>query len=451
MKFLSYIQKTLNELKIIKFTNIQEKVIPLLLKEKNVIAISQTGSGKTLAYLLAILEKLDLNNQQVQAIIISPTRELATQINNVLNYFKKNESKLKTNLLIGGSDFKRQLRQLQNNLGQIIIATPNRLLSIFKTGINWNLSKYLKYVVYDEVDMFIDQSFLNEFIKLRNRFTKIKPIEIALSATLHNDVIVKLKKFIDKPCIVNTIEKSIWVNEKIKHYLVTNKSNDKYDSLEAIIKQIRPYLCLIFVNKYQNINEIQRWFTNHKINTISLYGKLPSSVRKQNFKQINSLKVTYVITTDLASRGIDIDGVSHVISWNLPKDDIWYIHRSGRTSRSIYTGESYVMYDESDELQLKRLQKKGIVWIPLKVNKTGNLIKHTIIYKNNIDHKIKDAITSKKIKKIKNEILNSKVQPNYKKKVKLKLKKIHQKMKRQIIEKKVKKILIKKYRTSNKN
>ncbi|WP_027124138.1 DEAD/DEAH box helicase [Mycoplasmoides pirum] len=443
MNFQIYIQSTLNEMGIKKLTPIQEKVIPLLLKNKNVIAISQTGTGKTLAYLLPILEKINLNINEIQAIIISPTRELATQIKNVLSNFSKYDSRLKTHLLAGGYNSNDTKNKIEKNTGQILVATPHKLLDLLKKGLN--LYKFLKYIVYDEADMFIDNSFLNEYIQLRKRLQNYHATEIVLSATLHQDVISKFKKIIDNPNIIN-VTKSIWVNEKVKHFLVTSKSNNKFDNLEVIINQIKPYLCLIFVNNYKDIEFIQQWFTNHGIQTIALHGKLLPSERKQAFKKINSLKATYVITTDLASRGIDIDGVSHVISWNLPQDDIWYIHRSGRTSRSKYLGESYVMYDFKDEFQLKRLSKKGIIWIPLKINKQNELVRHTIAYKSTQNKNHHNEQYSKLIKKIHNQSKNKKVQPNHKKKVKIKVHKIKQKIKRAVIDKKVKENLIKKYK-----
>lgn len=448
MEFKSYIQATLRDLKIEKFTPIQERVLPLLLDQKNVIAISQTGTGKTLAFILAILEKIDLDVNQVQAIIVSPTRELATQINNVLQGFQKHDPRLKTHLLVGGSDFKRQMKKIETAFGQIVVATPNRLLTVLKSGVNWNLAKYLKYIVYDEVDMFIDDSFWNEFSKLKNRLIKTNATEAVFSATLHQQLIDKIRKVIKNTTVINTSQ-SIWVNPKIKHFLVTSRANNKFDNLEAIVNQIKPYICLIFVNKYQDIEPIAQWFANKEIKTILLHGKLLPSARRQAFKNINNLRTTYVITTDLASRGLDIDGVSHVISWNLPQDDIWYIHRSGRTSRSKYTGESYVMYDQKDEAQLKRLQNKGIIWIPLKLNKANELIRHTVVFKNQKTSKNLSPHLLKEVKRLTQGSKKQKVQPNHKKKIKEKLHKIYQKAKREAIEKKVKSNLVKGYKKQN--
>lgn len=445
MKWKDFIEKTLVDLKINKLTLIQEKVIPLLLKNKNTIGVSQTGTGKTLAYLLPILQRIDLNVANPQSIIISPTRELAHQIFHVINYFIKNQKQLVCHLLVGGTNYDDQLKQLKKHHGHILIATPQRFLATLKSGFNWNFSN-LKFVIYDEVDMLIDSGFLADVVKLKASFNKFNVTEAAFSATLHQTLADQVKRIINHAEIVNVTD-SIWVHQKVEHYLITNKTNNKFDSLQAIIKTIKPYLCLIFVNNYKHIDEIQKWFKNQGIDATILHGNLSSQERKQAYKKITNLQTTYAITTDLASRGLDIDGVSHIISWNLPTDDIWYIHRSGRTSRAKYEGESYVMYDPKDDFQLQRLQKKGIIWIPYKVDKEQNLIKYRITFKKPVIHKLPSEL--QKISNMIKATASKKVQPNYKKKTKLKLKKIYQKAKRIAIDKKVKNNLIKSYKIKN--
>lgn len=445
MNWKNFIAKTLSDLKISKLTLIQEKVIPLLLKNKNVIGVSYTGTGKTLAYLLPILQSIDLNISTTQSIIISPTRELAQQIFHVINQFIKNQKNLVCRLLVGGNNYEAQLKQLKNHHGHILIATPQRFLATLKSGFNWNFSN-LKYVIYDEVDMLIDSGFLADVVKLKASFNKINVTEAAFSATLHQSLADQVKKIINHAEIIDVTD-SIWIHQKVKHYLITNKTNDKFNSLEAIVKTIKPYLCLIFVNNYKQIDEIEKWFKAQGINATILHGNLSSQERKQAYKKITNLQTTYAITTDLASRGLDIDGVSHIISWNLPADDIWYIHRSGRTSRAKYEGESYVMYDPKDDFQLQRLQKKGIIWIPFKVDKNQNLIKYKITFKKPVVHKLPHEL--QKMSNMIRATASKKVQPNYKKKTKLKLKKIYQKAKRIAIDKKVKNNLIKSYKIKN--
>ncbi|WP_036498915.1 DEAD/DEAH box helicase [[Mycoplasma] testudinis] len=445
MEWKKYIQEGLDDLKIKKLTKIQEQVIPNLLKKQNIIGVSQTGTGKTLAYLLPILENLDFKNPYPQAVIISPTRELASQIKNVIIRFMKYEKRLVCRLLVGGSDYNKQLKQLTFSQGQIIVATPQRIIDTFKTGFNWNFDT-LKYLVYDEADMLIDTGFWNSLEKIQQRLTKSNPVQAAFSATLHQAITDQIQKVIKNAKIIDVTD-SIWVHTKIKHYLITNKSMDKFSSLGAIVKQINPYLCLIFVNDSKHIKEIEAWFHTQNITPLVLHGKLSPTARKQAFKAVHNSQQKYLITTDLGSRGLDIEGVSHVISWNLPNDDIWYVHRSGRTSRANYEGESYVLYDPKDDFQLQRLERKGIIWIPLKVNRDETFSKFQIVFKKpkkpTLDPKMQNQINFLRATK------DSRVQPNHQKKLKLKIKKIKQKAKHAAIERQIKQNLLKKYKKNS--
>lgn len=442
MEWKQYINLGLEHFKIKQLTAIQEQIIPILLKQQNVIGVSQTGTGKTLAYLLPILQHLDLTIKTPQAIIISPTRELANQIKNVVNIFAKLEKRLVCRLLVGGNDYNKQLKQINYHQGQIVIATPQRLQDTFKSGVNWNF-EHLKYLIYDETDMLIDTGFWPLLTKLQHRLLKTNLVQAAFSATLHQAIVDQVQKLIKNAQVVD-VSNSIWIHDKIKHYLITNKRMDKFESLAAIVEKINPYLCLIFVNDYRHIKLIIDWFHTQGIDPLVLHGKLTTTARKQTFKALKNGSKKYLIATDLGARGLDINAVSHVISWNLPQDDIWYIHRSGRTGRGHYEGESYVLYDPKDDFQLRRLEKKGIIWLPLKINQDLSFSKYKIVFKTR--KKITtDPIIKKKIIHIK-ATKSKKVQPNHQKKLQLKIKKIKQKAKRQAIEKRVKANLLKKYK-----
>lgn len=195
MEWKQYINLGLEHFKIKQLTAIQEQIIPILLKQQNVIGVSQTGTGKTFAYLLPILQHLDLTIKTPQAIIISPTRELANQIKNVANIFAKLEKRLVCRLLVGGNDYNKQLKQINYHQGQIIIATPQRLQDTFKSGVNWNF-EHLKYLIYDETDMLIDTGFWPLLTKLQHRLLKTNLVQAAFSATLHQAIVDQVQKLI---------------------------------------------------------------------------------------------------------------------------------------------------------------------------------------------------------------------------------------------------------------
>lgn len=441
-----FIAKTLKAMGIHEPTKIQKEAIPPLLKQKNLIGVAPTGTGKTLAFLLPILQNLDFAQNLIQAVIIVPTRELANQIKSVLANFVKTNKAIRIKSFVGSTQFDEQIISIKNNPPHILISTPSRFNQAIDHAVNWNL-KSTKYSIYDEIDMMIDQGFFSDLIKTQEYiFNANKKLSIAaFSATLHLDAINKIKRFIKNATPIN-VSDSIWVNEKIKHYLIKNKGLDKLDSLHAVIKNIDPYLCLIFVNKIKDIPPIQNWFEQNQIGFATLHGKLDKRVRKQQFDLIKNNQVKYAIVSDLSSRGIDFKAVSHVISWNLPKDDIWYIHRSGRTARGDQEGESYVFYDPDDEAILKRLENKRLVFIPLKINRDLSLTRYQLV-KPEHKKRVDDHLTNE-IKKVLRSA-PKKVQPGYKKKIKQQINKIKSKAKREAIEAKVKQRLISSYKKKN--
>ena len=439
-KLKPWINEALSKQNIVEYTEIQKKSLPLSLKGSNLIGIAPTGTGKTLAFLLPILNKLELSNE-IQAIIICPTRELARQINSKIDEFKKLNNELKSVLWIGGEDINKQLKTASNQNYQIIVSTPKRFIEITSKVPTLNF-KNLQTIVLDEADMLLDLGFFPEINAMFDKFEKIENIQkMAFSATLHDLLSQQLSKYFKNTKIVSTSD-SIYHNSKIKHYLV--KNTDKFHALSVIANQISPYLCLIFVNTKKEADEIYKYLLEQNRSVINLHGGLKTRERKNNYRDIKNLKYQYVVASDLASRGLDIDGASHVISWNLADDPEWYVHRSGRAGRSKYEGISYVFYDEKDNEKLLTLIKKGINFENLQV-KNNQLVKAKIRLRK------KPVINLEQEEEIKQLVKNSKknVKPGYKKKLKNKINKIKQKHKRKYIEESVKQQRIKKYRQEN--
>ena len=439
-KLKPWINDALSKQNIVEYTEIQKKSLPLSLKGSNLIGIAPTGTGKTLAFLLPILNKLELNNE-IQAIIICPTRELARQINSKIDEFKKVNNKLKSVLWIGGEDINKQLKTASNQNYQIIVSTPKRFIEITNKVPTLNF-KNLQIVVLDEADMLLDLGFFPEINSMFDKFEKLENVQkMAFSATLHDLLSQQLSKYFKNTKIVSTSD-SIYQNSKIKHYLV--KNTDKFHALSVIANQISPYLCLIFVNTKKEADEIYKYLLEQNRSVINLHGGLKTRERKNNYRDIKNLKYQYVVASDLASRGLDIDGASHVISWNLADDPEWYVHRSGRAGRSKYEGISYVFYDEKDNEKLLTLIKKGINFETLQV-KNNQLVKAKIRLRK------KPVINLEQEQEIKELVKKTKknVKPGYKKKLKNEIQKIKQKHKRKYIEQSVKEQRIKKYKQEN--
>ncbi len=426
-------------LKFSKPTEIQTKTIPWLLKNKNIIGVAPTGTGKTLCFLIPAINKIDTNNG-LQGIIIAPTRELARQIYEKTEPFRKANSDLRIRLLVGGVEMSRQINGMAK-APHLIVATPTRLKEIYKVGA---ISlKEVNTFILDEADMLMDLGFFKDIDYLYNQLDHEHTIQkMAWSATLHELLSRQLKKYYKDTKIVQ-VGGSIWSNDNIKHYLI--HTEDKYHALSIVIKTINPYMCLIFCNTKKEVKEIYQYLLEQNRSVIMIHGGLPPRERKNNYRDIKKLKYQYVIASDLASRGLDIEGASHVISWNLADDAEWYMHRSGRVGRSKYLGESYVMYDKKDDNKLLSLMDKGVKFNHITI-KNNELIEkdYTIKRKPKIHNKASDIEVKKLISKSK-----QKVKPGYKKKLKKDIRKIEQKHKRSHIDKTMKEKRIKQYKIEN--
>lgn len=432
----SWILTCLKNNNINKFTPIQEKSLSLMNSGKNFIGVSHTGSGKTLAYLLPILERLDFNINKYQAIIVSPTRELARQVFNVLKLFKEEQPNLKAKLWIGGIDLNQSINNARTNYAHIIICTPQRFLEISNNLPN-TLFENVNTFVLDEADMLLDLNFYPQITQISNKLNFDNIYKIAMSATLHNQLNNEINK-IYKNTIVTNLNNVDKLMQKIDHIVI--KTNDKQHALSVILNTINPYFCLIFTNTKTKANEIYKLLLNQNYNVINLHSGLSTRSRKNNYKDIKNQKFQYVVASDLFSRGMDIEGASHIINYDIPKTPEWYIHRAGRTGRNKYTGISYVLYTNNDQKDFQKILDKKIHF-QVKQIKNNELVDSKLNFKN---RKIKNDQQEKEIKKI--LATNSKiVKPGYKKKLRSKINKIKQKHKREHIEKLIKKERIKQY------
>lgn len=441
MIFNNWIKKTLSDNKIKEFTEIQEKSINKLSKNHNFIGISYTGTGKTLAFLIPILNKINLE-KGLQTIIILPTRELARQINNVLNSFKKNQEKLNSKLIIGGESINKQKNLLKTN-PQIIITTPDRFLEILKTNYsNLNFSD-LKNIILDEADMLLDLGFFNSIDKIISFLDKNGDIQkIAFSATFHELLSKKLSKYFKNTEIVNLTKKKE-VKKNIEHFIIDN--HDKFHSLSTLLNEINPYFCLIFANKKEEVDEIYKFLKSQKLDVTKIHGGLKNRERKSSYKSIKNNNHQFVVCSDLLSRGLDIDGASHIISWDLPNDIEWYFHRSGRTGRANYSGFSYILTNGKDNKILNKLIEKGISfkWLKIKNNQLINGKK-----KENANIQISDEQKNEIVKIFQKK---KKKKPGYKKRQKEEIKKINQKYRKKAITEKMKQEKIRKNNISKIN
>ncbi|MGL4951890.1 MAG: DEAD/DEAH box helicase [Mycoplasma sp.] len=423
-----------------KLTEIQSKTLPLLLNDKNIIGVSSTGSGKTLAFLLPTFNKIELDNK-LQAIIIAPTRELARQIFSQINEFKKDQPLLKAQLLVGGNEVEKQLAKIVQSPPQIIVTTPARLLDAMQDKrVDYS---HVSTLILDEADMLMDLGFGKDIEKIISYIDSENLQKMGWSATLHDMLSSRLAKFYKNTKVIQ-VGASIYNNDNIKHHII--HTIDKHKALDIFLEKYNPYLCLIFCNSKKSIEDLVRTLKDKGISVTSLHAGLDSRQRKNSYKSIKNFEYQYVVASDLASRGLDIDGASHVLNWDLPETSDWYVHRAGRCGRGKYSGDSFVIFNSEQENELFNLQKKGIKFDHYNV-KGNDFVEKA--YKLKSKKLMFDTKTNAEIKKVVSKKV--KVKPGYKKKQKEEIQKIKQKSKRKYLESKIKQDRIKKYKQNNSN
>lgn len=344
---------TLEEMYIENPTNIQHKVIPIMRKKRDVLAKAQTGTGKTLAFLLPIMEEIEEQDMETNTLIIVPTRELANQITDVARKFKKYRNIGIVNVS-GGHNVNSQIQNLKSN-ANLVVGTPGRLLDHLRRGtINF---KYLKTVVIDEVDQILAFGFLEDMDLLMNKLPKYKQI-CMFSATISQEVKKLSQRFLNNPIYLEADEEQI-VLDNIKQLVVRTTESRRLSSLLNMMDVLNPFMCMIFCNSKKTAEELYNKMIESKFSNMDLlHGELSQNKREQILKKFRALKTQYLITTDLSARGIDIEGVTHVFNYEIPRDTEYYIHRVGRTGRMNHDGYAISFVSEKDEAALQKIQNK---------------------------------------------------------------------------------------------
>lgn len=356
-QFKPFINKAIDELGFYEPTEIQEKMFPIILKGESAIGQSQTGTGKTHSYLLPILNAIDPAVKEVQAVITAPTRELASQIYQEILFVTQfaEEASLSARCYIGGTDKQRSIEKLKQQ-PQVVVGTPGRIFDLIREQALFVHTA--TFLVVDEADLMLDMGFLQDVDQIAGRMPE-KLQMLVFSATIPEKLKPFLKKYMENPAYAHVQPKQLSA-ANIEHVLVPLKSRDKTDLLYSMLKAYNPYLAIVFVNTKAMADEVADKLIEKGLKAGRIHGNLNPRERRKMMKQIRDLEYQYIVATDLASRGIDIEGVSHVINFELPKDLDFYIHRTGRTARAGSSGMAATIYSPTDEDALIRLEKMGI-------------------------------------------------------------------------------------------
>ncbi|HGD2083839.1 TPA: DEAD/DEAH box helicase [Streptococcus agalactiae] len=413
--FKPYIQRALDELKFVDPTDVQAKLIPVVRSGRDLVGESKTGSGKTHTFLLPIFEKLDESRDDVQVVITAPSRELGTQIYQATKQIAEHsEQEIRVVNYVGGTDKLRQIEKLKVSQPHIVIGTPGRIYDLVKSG-DLAIHKAHTFVV-DEADMTLDMGFLDTVDKIAGSLPKDVQI-LVFSATIPQKLQPFLKKYLTNP-VMEKIKTATVIADTIDNWLLSTKGRDKNAQILELSKLMQPYLAMIFVNTKERADELHSYLSSNGLKVAKIHGGIAPRERKRIMNQVKNLEFEYIVATDLAARGIDIEGVSHVINDAIPQDLSFFVHRVGRTGRNGLSGTAITLYQPSDDSDIRELEKLGINFIP-KVIKNGEFQDTYDRDRRNNREKSYQKLDTEMIGLVKKK--KKKIKPGYKKKIQWKV------------------------------
>ncbi|MEO7767149.1 MAG: DEAD/DEAH box helicase, partial [Ferruginibacter sp.] len=334
-------------------TPIQEKAIPVLLSgTTDFVGLAQTGTGKTAAFGLPLLHLIDTSQKHPQALIVCPTRELCIQICNDLMHFKKHVKGLSVEPVYGGASIVMQIRELKRGV-QIVVATPGRLIDLIERKAI-DLQK-VKYVVLDEADEMLNMGFRDDIdFVLKN--TVLRESIWLFSATMPTAVKAISKNFMTNPIEI-TMGKKNTTNVNIDHQYFITPAHSRYDTLKRLVDFNPGMYGLIFTRTKADAQEVAERLVKEGYDIEALHGDLTQQQRDKVMGRFRSKSIQLLIATDVAARGIDVDGITHVINYELPDDIEVYTHRSGRTARAGKSGICITICHSRESYKIRSIEK----------------------------------------------------------------------------------------------
>jgi ATP-dependent RNA helicase DeaD len=310
-------------------TNIQTQAIPQLLDGRDVVGQSQTGTGKTAAFSLPMLERLDPNQKAVQAIVLTPTRELAIQVHAAISQFIGN-SYLKAAAIYGGQSIDRQIMQLRRG-SQIVVGTPGRVIDLLDRG-NLKLDQ-VRWFVLDEADEMLSMGFIDDVERILSQAPEERQTAL-FSATMPPSIRMLVNKFLNSPVTVTVEQPKATPNKINQVAYIIPRHWTKAKALQPILEMEDPETALIFVRTRRTAAELTSQLQSAGHSVDEYHGDLSQQARERLLTRFRNRQVRWVVATDIAARGLDVDQLSHVINFDLPDSVETYVHRIGRTGRA---------------------------------------------------------------------------------------------------------------------
>lgn len=333
-------------------TEVQATAIPPILEGQDVILQSQTGTGKTLAYLLPMLARLEVERPDLQAMVLAPTRELAMQIVTLLRHLLEGTPH-SVQPLIGGANIRHQVERLKKAPPAIGVGTPGRLWELMAA--NRLKTSTLKMVVIDEVDHVLDPVFRTEVSRILQALPRTRQTVVA-SATIPSEATETISRWMKAPRRVQ-VEGRLALPETLTHHYLVTEERDRLDSLRRLLHATRPRAALAFVNDARRLDEWVSKLDFKGLRVAALQGGSGKRDRGEVLKDFRDGKLEVLLATELAARGLDVPGLTHVFNVELPTDADHYLHRAGRTGRQGQPGMVVSLVTERERFVIDKLSK----------------------------------------------------------------------------------------------
>lgn len=334
-------------------TPVQEEAIPKLMEvHQDAVVLAQTGTGKTAAFGLPVLSKVDPDLKKIQAIVVAPTRELATQIRENMSDYARVNRKVNVEVVYGGANISQQIKNVRKG-PQVLVGTPGRLIDMINRRVV-DLSE-CKYVILDEADEMLSMGFKDDIDEILSSTAGDRKIWL-FSATMPKAIKHIIGSYMDNPLNI-AIDRTEMTNKNIDHQYVVVKRNDKYEALRRILSVEEDAFGVIFCRTKAETQDVSDRLIEDGFNSGAINGDLSQAQRDGIMGKFRKRRIKFLVATDVAARGIDVDDITHVFHLNLPDEQEYYTHRSGRTARAGKTGVSLAIISDRETRQLKEVSR----------------------------------------------------------------------------------------------
>ena len=345
----------IKSLKNIKYeipSKVQSKVIPQLLNNKDIIVNSKTGSGKTASFAIPLCEKVDINNNSVQGLIIAPTRELALQIKEEVQNIGRIK-KVRCSAIFGKQPLKEQVAELKQRV-HIVVATPGRIIDHIGRG-TIDLSN-VKFFIIDEADKMLNKGFVNDMESIMTKLPQ-NTCKGMFSATIDDNINSVCEKYMKNIIRIEIKDEDKYIKKQISEFFIKSEEENKYDLLKSIIYKECPHSVIVFANTRDKVDEIYKSMKKDKFTVGVIHGDMSQDKRLFIIKDFKENKFNILVSSDITSRGIHVDNVSLVINYEVPRDKENYVHRIGRTGRVDKLGKAITIVSTKEEKYLREIEE----------------------------------------------------------------------------------------------